>query len=144
MAKKVNQIPVNQIPVNEITVNGLHQGLASFNVIMLNPQGMGVTLPNHQQAILKAYVEICKDKKKFVPVTLQSIVGFFNRLELESVTSLLPNDLTPDLSILHRKGWITSAEKSFELTDHAKQELHKAIQKSTQKSTHKNEKPVTA
>ena len=99
--------------------------LASYKSIMLNG-GMGISLPNHQQAILKAYVDVCKESgNKFIPVSFSTIE---KRLRCLPEKNLIPNDLTLDVPVLHRKGWIKSKElKEFALTDNAKEWLQETV-----------------
>ncbi|MFA6255568.1 MAG: hypothetical protein WC606_00150 [Candidatus Absconditabacterales bacterium] len=102
------------------------EGLVSFEKIMLNG-GLGIPLPNHQQAMLKACVEVCKEKKKFVPISLKSIQNHLKSLPT-GVGNFIPVDLTIDLPILYRKGWIKSSDPNvFELTQKAKEDLQKSI-----------------
>jgi len=98
--------------------------LASYESIMLNG-GMGLALCSHQQAILKAYVEICKENgNKFIPISFKKIDEHLH--SLSKVANLIPNNLTDDLPVLHRRGWIKTTDfEKFALTQDGKEKLKK-------------------
>lgn len=113
---------------NSVSLKDLN-GLPSCENIMLNGGMRKNPLCLHQQVILVAYIEICKQNgQKFAKIPFSKIQGHINSLSKEAKL-LIPDNLLVDLTVLFHRELIESVDQNaFSLTLTAKELLKSSLE----------------